>query len=84
MTDKVNQDHHAIRVKTGYRIQFNSTLGPYKGGTRFHPSVNMSELKMSAMEATFKNALTGCKYGFLQEQAAFKEKDRIYADKVIV
>lgn len=59
-TDK-NQDKHEVQVNRGYRVQFNSTLGPYKGGTRFHPTVNLSVLKFLALEQTFKNALTGCK-----------------------
>ncbi len=47
-----------IHVNHGYRIQFNSAIGPYKGGLRFHPSVNLSILKFLGFEQTFKNALT--------------------------
>jgi glutamate dehydrogenase (NADP+) len=47
-----------VRVNRGYRIEFNSALGPYKGGLRFHPSVNLSILKFLAFEQIFKNALT--------------------------
>ena len=47
-----------IRVNTGYRIQFNNAIGPYKGGLRFHASVNPSILKFLGFEQTFKNALT--------------------------
>ncbi len=47
-----------IQVNTGYRIQFNSAIGPYKGGLRFHPSVNLSILKFLGFEQTFKNSLT--------------------------
>jgi glutamate dehydrogenase/leucine dehydrogenase len=43
---------------TGYRVQFNSALGPYKGGLRFHPSVNLSILKFLGFEQVFKNSLT--------------------------
>ncbi|MHC5269117.1 NADP-specific glutamate dehydrogenase [Enterococcus sp. LJL98] len=51
------------QVNRGYRIQFNSALGPYKGGIRFHPSVNLSILKFLAFEQIFKNALTGLPIG---------------------
>lgn len=51
------------RVNRGYRIQFNSALGPYKGGLRFHPSVNLSILKFLAFEQIFKNSLTGLPIG---------------------
>ena len=51
------------QVNRGYRIQFNSALGPYKGGLRFHPSVNLSVLKFLAFEQIFKNALTGLPIG---------------------
>ena len=51
-------DQGQVQVNRGYRIQFNSALGPYKGGMRFHPSVNQSILKFLAFEQTFKNALT--------------------------
>jgi len=51
-------DNGKIQVNTGYRVQFNSALGPYKGGLRFHPSVNLSILKFLGFEQTFKNALT--------------------------
>lgn len=49
-----------LEVNRGYRVQFNSSLGPYKGGLRFHPTVNMSILKFLGFEQIFKNALTGC------------------------
>ncbi|MFZ2386353.1 MAG: NADP-specific glutamate dehydrogenase [Polaromonas sp.] len=51
-------DHGEVRVNRGYRIQHSSAIGPYKGGLRFHPSVNLSILKFLAFEQTFKNALT--------------------------
>lgn len=47
-----------LRLNHGYRVQFNSAIGPYKGGLRFHPSVNLSILKFLGFEQTFKNALT--------------------------
>ncbi|OYX54685.1 MAG: glutamate dehydrogenase [Comamonadaceae bacterium 32-67-11] len=51
-------DHGDVQVNRGYRIQHSSAIGPYKGGMRFHPSVNLSILKFLAFEQTFKNALT--------------------------
>ncbi|MCC5907366.1 MAG: NADP-specific glutamate dehydrogenase [Balneolaceae bacterium] len=51
------------QVNRGYRVQFNSALGPYKGGLRFHPSVNLSIIKFLAFEQTFKNSLTGLPLG---------------------
>lgn len=51
-------DHGKVQVNLGYRIQFNSAIGPYKGGLRFHASVNLSILKFLGFEQTFKNALT--------------------------
>jgi|TARA_B100000768_G_scaffold138179_1_gene129302 glutamate dehydrogenase (NADP+) len=51
-------DNGEIRVNRGYRVQMNSAIGPYKGGLRFHPSVNLSILKFLAFEQVFKNSLT--------------------------
>ena len=51
-------DKGEIQVNTGYRVQFNSAIGPYKGGMRFHPSVNLSILKFLGFEQVFKNSLT--------------------------
>jgi glutamate dehydrogenase (NADP+) len=51
-------DRGQVRVNRGYRIQHNSAIGPFKGGMRFHPSVDLSVLKFLAFEQTFKNALT--------------------------
>lgn len=56
-------DSGNIQINRGYRIQMNSTLGPYKGGLRFHPTVNLSVLKFLAFEQTLKNALTGLPLG---------------------
>lgn len=55
-------DKHQVQVNRGYRVQYNSALGPYKGGLRFHPSVNLSILKFLGFEQIFKNALTGRKW----------------------
>ncbi len=52
-------DKGKVQVNRGFRVQFNSALGPYKGGLRFHPSVNRSSMNFLAFEQTFKNALTG-------------------------
>ncbi len=56
-------DQNRVQVNRGYRIQFNSTLGPYKGGLRFHPSVTLSVIKFLGFEQIFKNALTGQNIG---------------------
>ncbi len=56
-------DNGVIHVNRGYRIQFNSAIGPYKGGLRFHPSVNESIIKFLGFEQTFKNSLTGLPIG---------------------
>ena len=52
-----------VQVNRGYRVQFNSAIGPYKGGLRFHPSVNLSIVKFLGFEQTFKNSLTGLPMG---------------------
>jgi len=56
-------DDGNLHVNRGFRIQFNSAIGPYKGGLRFHPSVNQSILKFLAFEQLFKNSLTGLPMG---------------------
>ena len=56
-------DNGRVHVNLGYRIQFNSAIGPYKGGLRFHPTVNLSVLKFLAFEQIFKNSLTGLNMG---------------------
>ncbi|KAJ5031550.1 Aldo/keto reductase [Bipolaris maydis] len=56
-------DKGECQVQKGYRVQFNSALGPYKGGLRFHPTVNLSILKFLGFEQIFKNALTGLNMG---------------------
>ena len=56
-------DNQNIQVNTGYRVQFNNALGPYKGGLRFHPSVNSGILKFLGFEQIFKNSLTGLPIG---------------------
>lgn len=56
-------DNGKVQVNRGYRVQFNSAIGPYKGGLRFHPSVNMSIIKFLGFEQIFKNSLTGLPIG---------------------
>jgi glutamate dehydrogenase (NADP+) len=56
-------DNGQVQINRGFRVQFNSALGPYKGGLRFHPSVNLGIIKFLGFEQTFKNALTGLPIG---------------------
>src|SRR5690554_4693981 len=56
-------DNGDVHVNRGYRVQFNGVIGPYKGGLRFHPSVNLSIMKFLGFEQTFKNSLTGLPIG---------------------
>ena len=56
-------DKGQVQVNNGYRVQFNSAIGPYKGGLRFHPSVNLGILKFLGFEQVFKNSLTGLPIG---------------------
>ena len=56
-------DNGQVQVNTGYRVQFNSAIGPYKGGLRFHPSVNVGIIKFLGFDQIFKNSLTGLPIG---------------------
>ena len=56
-------DNGKVQVNRGYRVQFNSAIGPYKGGLRFHPTVNLSVIKFLGFEQIFKNSLTGLSMG---------------------
>ena len=56
-------DNGNTQVNRGFRVQFNSAIGPYKGGLRFHPSVNLSIIKFLGFEQIFKNSLTGLPIG---------------------
>ena len=58
-----HDDKGQVQINRGFRVQFNSALGPYKGGLRFHPSVNVGIIKFLGFEQTFKNALTGMPIG---------------------
>ncbi|HEX6734481.1 MAG TPA: NADP-specific glutamate dehydrogenase [Azonexus sp.] len=69
-------DRGEVQVNRGYRIQHSSAIGPYKGGIRFHPSVNLSILKFLAFEQTFKNALTTLPMGGGKGGADFDPKGR--------
>jgi glutamate dehydrogenase (NADP+) len=69
-------DNNHIRVQRGWRVQNNNAIGPYKGGIRFHPSVNESVLKFLAFEQTFKNALTGLPMGGGKGGANFNPKGK--------
>ncbi|MCJ1413428.1 hypothetical protein MMC19_007533 [Ptychographa xylographoides] len=69
-------DKGQVQVNRGYRVQFNSALGPYKGGLRFHPTVNLSILKFLGFEQIFKNALTGLNIGGAKGGADFDPKGK--------
>ena len=69
-------DQGKIRVNRGFRIEMNSAIGPYKGGLRFHPSVNSGILKFLAFEQTFKNALTTLPMGGGKGGADFDPKGK--------
>ncbi|HNU69860.1 MAG TPA: Glu/Leu/Phe/Val dehydrogenase dimerization domain-containing protein, partial [Myxococcota bacterium] len=69
-------DRGEVEVNRGYRIQFNSAIGPYKGGLRFHPSVNLSILKFLGFEQIFKNALTTLPMGGGKGGADFNARGR--------
>jgi glutamate dehydrogenase (NADP+) len=65
-----------VQINRGFRVQFNSALGPYKGGMRFHPSVNVGIIKFLGFEQTFKNALTGLPIGGGKGGTDFDPKSR--------
>ena len=69
-------DRGQVQVNTGYRVQFNSALGPYKGGLRFHPTVDLSVVKFLGFEQIFKNALTGLPLGGGKGGADFDPKGK--------
>ena len=69
-------DNGEIRVNRGYRVEMNSAIGPYKGGLRFHPSVNLSILKFLAFEQVFKNSLTTLPMGGGKGGADFNPKNK--------
>ncbi len=69
-------DKNEIQVNTGYRVQFNNALGPYKGGLRFHPTVNEGILKFLGFEQILKNALTGLPIGGAKGGSDFDPKGK--------
>jgi glutamate dehydrogenase (NADP+) len=73
-------DNGDIQVNKGYRVEFNSALGPYKGGLRFHPTVNAGIIKFLGFEQIFKNALTGLPIGGAKGGANFDPKGRSDAE----
>jgi glutamate dehydrogenase (NADP+) len=73
-------DNGEIHVNTGYRVQFNNAIGPYKGGLRFHSSVNLSILKFLGFEQTFKNALTTLPMGGGKGGSDFSARGRSAAE----
>ncbi len=75
-------DQGEIQVNRGFRIQMNSAIGPYKGGLRFHPSVNLSIMKFLAFEQTFKNALTTLAMGGAKGGSDFDPKGK--SDKEVM
>ena len=73
-------DNGEIQTNTGYRVQFNNAIGPYKGGLRFHPSVTPSILKFLGFEQTFKNALTTLPMGGAKGGSDFNPKGKSDAE----
>jgi glutamate dehydrogenase (NADP+) len=73
-------DQGKVHVNLGYRIQFNNAIGPYKGGLRFHPSVNLSILKFLGFEQIFKNSLTSLPMGGAKGGSDFNPKGRSNAE----
>ena len=73
-------DEGKTRVNRGYRVQFNSAIGPYKGGLRFHPSVNISIIKFLGFEQIFKNSLTGLPIGGAKGGSDFDPKGKSDAE----
>ena len=69
-------DEGNVRINRGYRVQFNNAIGPYKGGLRFHPSVNLSILKFLGFEQTFKNSLTTLPMGAGKGGSDFNPKGK--------
>ena len=75
-------DDGEVQINRGFRVEFNSALGPYKGGLRFHPSVNLSIIKFLGFEQTFKNALTGMPIGGGKGGSDFDPKGRSAAESM--
>ncbi|MFA0846397.1 MAG: Glu/Leu/Phe/Val dehydrogenase dimerization domain-containing protein, partial [Methanobacterium formicicum] len=73
-------DNGEVQVNRGFRVQFNSALGPYKGGLRFHETVNLSVLKLLGLEQILKNSLTGMSIGGAKGGSDFNPKGRSDAE----
>ena len=73
-------DEGTVRINRGFRVEFNSALGPYKGGLRFHPSVNLSIIKFLGFEQIYKNSLTGMPIGGGKGGSDFDPKGRSKAE----
>ncbi|MCB1257680.1 MAG: glutamate dehydrogenase, partial [Microthrixaceae bacterium] len=69
-------DRGEVHINRGYRVEFNSALGPYKGGLRFHPTVTLGTIKFLGFEQIFKNALTGLPIGGAKGGSNFDPKGR--------
>ncbi|MCJ7688658.1 MAG: NADP-specific glutamate dehydrogenase [Clostridiaceae bacterium] len=73
-------DKGVVKVNKGYRVQFNGAIGPYKGGLRFHPSVNLGIIKFLGFEQTLKNSLTGLPIGGAKGGSDFNPKGKSYRE----
>ncbi len=69
-------DRGEVQINRGYRVEMNSAIGPYKGGLRFHPTVNLGVLKFLAFEQTFKNSLTTLSMGGAKEDPTSTRRGR--------
>ena len=74
-------DKGNAHVNNGYRIQFNGAIGPFKGGLRLHPSVNLSIMKFLAFEQVFKNSLTGLPIGGAKGSSIYSSTTRVLGGK---
>ena len=70
-------DNGKVQVNRGFRVQFNSAIGPYKGGLRFHPSVNLSIIKFLGFEQIFKNSLTTPAHGRRQGRLRLRPEGQV-------
>ena len=76
-------DAGKVQINRGFRVQFNSAIGPYKGGLRFHPSVNLSVVKFLGFEQIFKNSLTGLPIGGGKGGSDFNPKGKSDGEVVL-
>ena len=77
-------DKGQVHVNTGYRVQFNSAIGPYKGGLRLHPSVNLGIIKFLGFEQIFKNSLTGLPIGGGKGGSDFDTSEQIQTFLLVI